>query len=71
MRQTIIEIEVNIEYRWFLGYFLTKKVPHFSTFNKNYEWRFKNSDLFESIFRKILASATQFGFVDSSNIYID
>lgn len=37
MRQTIIEIEVNIEYRWFLGYFLTKKVPHFSTFNKNYE----------------------------------
>ena len=71
MRQTIREIEVNVEYRWFLGYSLTEKIPHFSTFNKNYERRFKNTDLFESIFREILARATKCGFVDSSNIYID
>ena len=71
MRQTIREIEVNVAYRWFLGYSLTEKIPHFSTFNKNYERRFKNTDLFESIFREILARATKCGFVDSSNIYID
>ena len=47
MRQTIREIEVNVAYRWFLGYSLTEKIPHFSTFNKNYERRFKNTDLFE------------------------
>ena len=41
MRQTIREIEVNVAYRWFLGYSLTEKIPHFSTFNKNYERRFK------------------------------
>ena len=46
MRQTIREIEVNVAYRWFLGYSLTEKIPHFSTFNKNYERRFKNTDLF-------------------------
>ena len=39
MRQTIREIEVNVAYRWFLGYSLTEKIPHFSTFNKNYERR--------------------------------
>jgi len=55
MRQTIREIEVNVAYRWFLGYSLTEKIPHFSTFNKNYERRFKNTDLFESIFKEILA----------------
>ena len=49
MRQTIREIEVNVAYRWFLGYSLTEKIPHFSTFNKNYERRFKNTDLFASI----------------------
>ena len=52
MRQTIREIEVNVAYRWFLGYSLTEKIPHFSTFNKNYERRFKNTDLFESYLKK-------------------
>ena len=34
MRQTIREIEVNVAYRWFIGYSLTEPVPHFSTFGK-------------------------------------
>ena len=54
MRQTKKDIEVNVPYRWFLGYSLTEKIPHFSTFNKNYERRFKDTDLFEVIFKKIL-----------------
>lgn len=37
MRQTIREVEVNIAYRWFLGLDFYDKVPHFSTFGKNYE----------------------------------
>ena len=71
MRQTIKDIEVNVAYRWFLGYSLTEKIPHFSTFNKNYERRFKDTDLFEVIFKKILAQAMLNGFIDSSNIFID
>ena len=35
MRQTIKEIEVNMAYRWFLGYGMTDKIPHFSPFGKN------------------------------------
>lgn len=54
MRQTVKEIEVNVAYRWFLGLDMTDKVPHFSTFGKNYTRRFKDTDLFEQIFAHIL-----------------
>lgn len=37
MRQTIREIETNVAYRWFLGFYT--EVPHFSTFGKNYARR--------------------------------
>ena len=70
MRQTIREIEVNIAYRWFLGYSFNEKIPHFSTFNKNYERRFKNTDLFTKIFTKILEEADKHGFIDLSELYI-
>lgn len=71
MRQTIKEVEVNIAYRWFLGYGLQEKIPHFSTFSKNYERRFKESDLFESIFCKVLEEAITFGFIKSDVVFID
>ena len=54
MRQTIKEIEVNMAYRWFLGLDFYDKVPHFSTFGKNYKRRFEGTDLFEQIFQQIL-----------------
>jgi len=50
MRRTIKEIETNVAYRWFLGLSLDEKVPHFSTFGKNYDRRFQDTDVFESIF---------------------
>lgn len=71
MRQTIREIEVNIAYRWFIGYSFTEKIPHFSTFNKNYERRFKNTNLFNNIFTKILEEANKYGFIDLSEVFID
>ena len=71
MRQTIREIEVNIAYRWFIGYSFTEKIPHFSTFNKNYERRFKDTNLFNNIFTKILEEANKHGFIDLSEVFID
>ena len=58
MRQTMKEIEVNVAYRWFLGLNMLDPVPHFSTFGKNYTRRFKDTDLFEQIFSKILEKST-------------
>lgn len=71
MRQTIKEIEVNMAYRWFIGYDLFEKIPHFSTFSKNYTRRFKDTDIFEKIFERILEEALNCGYVDTSAIFID
>jgi len=71
MRQTIREIEVNMAYRWYLGYGMTDPIPHFSTFGKNYVRRFKDNDIFEKIFERILHEAVKCGFVDASAIFID
>lgn len=71
MRKTIAEIEVNFAYRWFLGYGINEKIPHFSTFGKNYVRRFKNTDVFEKIFKEILKEAYSCGFIKDEEIFID
>ena len=71
MRQTIREIEVNFAYRWYLGYGMYEEIPHFSTFGKNYSRRFKDTDLFEKIFSKILSEAAANGFLDTESLFID
>ena len=71
MRQTIKEIEVNLAYRWFLGLDLTEKVPHFTTFGKNYTRRFKGTDLFEQIFTRVLEECIKYKFVDTKEVFVD
>ena len=71
MRQTIKEIEVNMAYRWFLGLGFYDKVPHFSTFGKNYKRRFEGTDLFEQIFQNILMQCMKKGLVDTSLVFVD
>lgn len=71
MRQTVKEIEVNVAYRWFLGLDIREKVPHFSTFSKNYTRRFKDTDLFEQIFSHILEECYKYQLVDPSIIFLD
>lgn len=71
MRQTIKEIEVNMAYRWFLGYGMTESIPHFTTFGKNYLRRFAGTDIFEKIFARILQEAVDSGFVDARAVFID
>ncbi|WP_214769089.1 transposase [Exiguobacterium sp. s133] len=71
MRKTIQEIETNVAYRWFLGLGLDEKVPHFSTFGKNYVRRFQDTTIFEDIFYKILTQGVDAGFVDPVVLFID
>lgn len=71
MRQTIKEIEVNVAYRWFLGLDMMDSVLHFSTFGKNYTRRFKDTDLFEQIFTKILEDCMKYKLVDTEHIFVD
>ena len=71
MRRTVREVAVNTAYRWFLGLGLQDPVPHFSTFSKNYTRRFQGTDLFERIFRHILAECMTAGLVDPSVVFVD
>lgn len=71
MRQTIKEIEVNMAYRWFLGLDFYDKVPHFSTFGKNYKRRFEGTDLFEQIFQQILIQCMKCNVVNTDTVFVD
>lgn len=71
MRKTCEKIKVDAEYRWFLGIPFGKETPHFSTFSKNYERRFKDSDIFENIFINIVNQAIKYNLIDGTTFYTD
>jgi len=71
LRKTLREIEVNNAYRWYLGYSLTEKVPHFTTYVKNYSKRFGENHFFQNFFERILETALEYKLVEPDVIFID
>ena len=70
LRQTHREITVNIAYRWFLGYSLLDKIPHFATVSYAFCNRFPE-ELTEEIFAHILQKAINNRMVDPKAVFID
>ena len=70
LRQTHREIQVNLAYRWFLGYGLLDDIPHFATVSYAFCKRFPE-DLTAEIFEHILNKALNNRMVDPSTIFID
>ena len=70
LRQTHRECEVNVAYRWFLGYGLLDKLPHFATVSYAFCRRFPE-ELAVEIFEHILNKALNNHMVDSSMVFID
>lgn len=70
LRQTVKEIDMNIAYRWFLGFDLTTRVPRFATLSYAFARRFP-SEIFEEIFAWILEEAVKKSYVDARTIFID
>ena len=71
MRKTCEEIKVNIAYRWFLGLNISETIPNYSTWSQNYIRRYKDSEVFDQIFTKILDQAISLGYVDVSTVFGD
>jgi transposase len=71
IRETMRQIEVNLAYRWYLGLNFDEAVPHHSTMTQIYKRKFKDSDIFETIFLRILELAYESGYVDYGTIYAD
>jgi transposase len=64
-------IHHNMAYRWFLGYGLTEPIPDHSTISHNRVVRFKDTDIYEKIFNKIVLMAINRGFVRGKIVYTD
>jgi transposase len=52
LRQTYRDIQVNVAYRWFLGYSLLEEIPHFATVSYAFCKRFP-PELSEEIFGRL------------------
>ena len=70
LRQTVQEVDMNIAYRWFIGYDIDTAIPHFATLSYAFATRFP-SDIFEKIFAWILEAAVAKGFVKAETVFID
>ena len=70
-RQLVKEIEVNIAYRWFLGFSLTDKIPSHSTISQNRISRFKDTNIYQEIFDNIVFQAINKKLVDGKILYTD
>lgn len=65
------EIEVNVAYRWFIGYDLTEKLPDVSVIRQNRLRRYKNTDVSQQIFDEIVRQAMAKGLVGGKILYSD
>ena len=70
LRQTHQRIEDTLSYRWFLGYGLLEKIPHFATVSYAFCNRFPE-ELSQEIFEHILNKALNNKMVDPSIVFID
>ena len=70
LRRTLEEINMNMAYRWFLGIPINDPIPHFSTVSHNFKHRFSQKTI-EYVFRWILNTAAEEGYLDTEAIFID
>jgi transposase len=70
LRQTMQDIDMNIAYRWFLGYTLNENLPHFSTVSYNFKHRFTETTI-SQIFTWILQEAANAGYLSPEAVFID
>jgi transposase len=70
LRQTAAEVEMNIAYRWFIGYPINKSVPHFATISYNFRHRFTEETV-EKIFEWILDEVEHAGYLAPEVVFVD
>lgn len=71
MRKTCEECEVNLAYRWYLGLSIDEKIPDYSTWSQNYIRRYRGTEIFKTIFNKILKQAKEYKMLNMKTVYGD
>ena len=70
LRQTMRDVEVNVAYRWFLGYTMSQQLPHFATISYAFRHRF-TADVIEAVFRWVLKEVACAGYLSPEVVFVD
>jgi transposase len=70
-RRLCEEVHLNLAYRWFCGLGLEGDVPDHSSFSKNRQGRFRDSDLFRRLFETVVERCIAEGLVGGEHFAVD
>lgn len=70
LRQTMREIDMNMAYRWFLGYNFSEEIPHFATVSYAFCKRY-DSEISEKVFQWILYEVEREGYLEPETVFVD
>jgi transposase len=69
VRELMRQVQVNLAYRWFIGYELTEKLPDHSTLSKALA-RF-GDEIFNDLFERSIAKCQESGLIEGKVLHID
>ena len=65
------EVQVNLAYRWFCGLSIEDRLPDHSAFSRARNERFRNSDIFRSVFERVVEACIAAGLVGGEGFAVD
>src|SRR6476620_5139670 len=65
------DVQVNFAYRWFCGLSIEVKVPDHSVFSRARNERFRDGDIFRSVFERVVNACIRAGLVGGEGFAVD
>src|SRR6266496_2096356 len=65
------DVRVNLAYRWFCGLSIEDKIPDHSAFSRARNERFRDSDIFRSVFERVVEACISVGLVGGKEFAVD
>src|SRR5437868_6266936 len=65
------DVRVNLTYRWFCGLSIEDKIPDHSAFSRARNERFRDSDIFRSVFERVVGACLGAGLVGGEGFAVD
>jgi len=69
VRELMRQVQVNLAYRWFIGYSLDEKIPDHSSLSKALE-RF-GDEIFNELFERSIAQCRKSGLIEGKVLHVD
>ena len=65
------DVQVNFAYRWFCRLSIEDKIPDHSAFSRARNERFRDSDIFRSVFERVVDACIRAGLVGGEGFAVD